>query len=123
MAASKKSIVAIAFAAIVLLGAAYRFLQILPYPMGGGNSQESPDKRFTASASDMTDCGFFSGKRSYYEFTIETGSRQVIRRIVIPEPPEGMINWRGEGTIQWAADSSRVTYSFRGTTLVLDVGP
>jgi hypothetical protein len=42
---------------------------------------------------------------------------------VIDEPAEGMIGWRDEGTIQWAADSSAVTYSFKGTQLILSVTP
>ena len=109
--------------ALLFLAAGYRFMQVLPYPMGGGQHRESPDKRFTAHAASMTDRGFFGGERHYYEFTIEADSRQRVRRLVIDEPPEGMISWRGEGTIQWAADSSAVTYGFKGTQLILTNTP
>ena len=108
---------------LLLLVAGYRFLQVLPYPMGGGQLKESPDKRFTAHALSLTNRHFFGGERRYYKFTIENDSGHRVRRIVIDEPPEGMIGWRSEGTIQWAADSSAVTYTFKGTQLILSVTP
>lgn len=110
-------------AVLLMLAAGYRFFQVLPYPMGGGQLKESPDKRFTAHASSLTDRYFFGGERSYYEFTIEAEPRQRVRHIVIDAPPEGMIGWRNQGTIQWAADSSAVTYSFGGTQLILSTKP
>jgi hypothetical protein len=116
-------IIFLVLVAVLFLAAGYRFVQVLPYPMGGGQYKESPDKRFTAHASSLTDRSFFGGERRCYEFTIETGPRQRVRRLVIDEPPEGMIGWRDEGTIQWAADSSAVTYSFKGTQLILTNTP
>ncbi|MFN2513275.1 MAG: hypothetical protein ABR568_17860 [Pyrinomonadaceae bacterium] len=117
----KNVIVVVVVLTVLLLGAAYRVVHVFPYPIGGGQHRESPDKKFTASASSMTDRFFFGGERRYFEFDIEVGSRQKIRRIVIDEPPEGMIDWRAEGSIEWAADSSSVTYSFKGTQLILSV--
>jgi hypothetical protein len=120
----KNKVIIFAVLTVLLLGAAgYRFLQVLPYPMGGGQYKESPNKQFTAHASSLTDRSFFGGERRYYEFTIEAGPRGSIRRLVIDEPPEGMIEWRDEGTIQWAADGSAVTYYFRGTQLILTSTP
>jgi hypothetical protein len=119
----KKVIIIVALAVLLLAAAGYRFLQVLPYPMGGGQYKESPNKQFTAHASSLTDRSFFGGERRYYEFTIEAGPRQRVRRLVIDEPAEGMIGWRDEGTIQWAADGSTVTYSFRGTQLILTNTP
>lgn len=120
----KKCIIILAVLFVLLLGAAgYRFVQVLPYPMGGGQYKESPDKRFTAHASSLTDRSFFGGERRYYEFSIEAGPRQRVRRLVIDEPPEGMIDWRDEGTIQWATDGSTVTYNFKGTQLILTNAP
>lgn len=119
----KKVIVILALPVILVLAAIYRFVQVLPYPMGGGQYKESPNKQFTAHASSLTDRYFFGGERRYYEFTIEAGLRQRVRRLVIDEPSEGMIGWRDEGAIQWAADSSAVTYSFRGTQLILTNKP
>jgi hypothetical protein len=119
----KKVVIIIVVAAILVLGAAYKFVQVLPYPIGGGQHRESPDKRFTAYASSLTDRYFFGGERRYYEFTIEAGPRQRVRRMVLDEPSEGMIGWRDEGTIQWAADSSSVTFTFKGTQLILNTKP
>jgi hypothetical protein len=116
-------IAVIAVPAVLLLATAYRFVQVFPYPMGGGQYRESPDKRFTAQASSLTDRSFFGSERRYYEFTIEAGPPQRVRRVVIDEPPEGMIGWREQGTIQWAADSSAVTYTFGGTQLILSTKP
>jgi hypothetical protein len=120
---NKKIIVVVVLAVLLLLAAGYRLLQVLPYPMGGGMCKESPDKRFTAHASSLTDLHYFGGVRCYYEFTIESAQRQRIRCIVIDEPPDGMIGWREEGEIQWAADSSSVTYTFKGTRLIMSVTP
>ncbi len=108
---------------MLLFGAAYRIVHVFPYPVGGGQYRESFDKKLTASVSTMADRFFFGGERHYYEFEIEAGFRQQIRRIVIDEPPEGMIDWREEGSIEWLADSSAVTYSFNSTQLILSVKP
>ena len=93
---------------------------MFPYPQGGGQHRESPDKKFSAWAASITDRFFFGGERNYYEFEIkiDAGSRGNFRRIIIDEPPEGMIDWREEGLIEWAADSSAVTYGFKGTRLI-----
>jgi len=108
---------------LLLIAAGYRFVQVMPYPQGGGRYQESPDKRFTAHASNLIDRSFFGGEKSYYEFTIQSEPQLRVRRMVIDAPPEGLIEWRDEGTIQWAADSSFVTYSFKGTQLILTNTP
>ena len=118
----KKKVI-ISLVILIALAAAYRFMQVLPYPQGGGRYRESPDKRFTAHAWNLTDCSFFGGERSYYEFRLESEPHVRVRRMVIDAPPEGMIQWRDEGTIEWAADSSSVTYSFKGTQLILSVTP
>ena len=120
----KKKVIIFTVLMVLLLGAtSYRFVQVLPYPIGGGQYKESPNKQFTAHASSLTDRSFFGGERRYYEFTIESGPRQRVRRLVIDEPPEGMVGWRDDGSIQWAADDSTVTYSFRGTQLILTNAP
>ena len=119
----KNRIIIVVSVTMLLLVVGYRIVYIFPYPIGGGQYRESPDKKFTASASSMIDRFFFGGERRYYEFEIEAGSRHQIRRMVIDEPPEGMIEWREDGSIEWQADSSSVTYSFRGTKLILSVKP
>lgn len=113
----------IGFAVLLLAAAGFRGLQVLPYPMGGGRDQKSPDGRLVAHAYSLWDRFFWGGERQYYEFSIEASPQRTLRRIVIDEPPEGVIGWREEGVIEWAADSSAVTYTFRGTRLVLSVKP
>jgi hypothetical protein len=119
----KKLITIVVVGLILLIIAGYRYWQVFPYPMGGGQIQQSPNKQFRASASTLTDRYFFGGERRYYEFLIETDPRERLRRIVIEEPPEGLIQWRGNGTIVWAADSSAVTFTFGGTQLILNIKP
>lgn len=116
-------IISLILVALLLLTAGYRAVQVLPYPMGGGQHKESPDKRFTARASSLTDRSFFGGKSHYYEFAIEADSGQRVRHLVIEGPQEGMIGWREQGTIQWAADSSAVTFTFGGTQLIMSIKP
>lgn len=121
----KLAIIAVLAALLLLLlvAAGSRFLEVFPYPMGEGQGKESPDKRFTANAFSFTDRFFWGGGRRYYQFTIEEGKRGDVRRMVIDEPPEGMIDWRYEGTIQWASDSSSVTYTFGDTQLIMQIKP
>lgn len=115
----KKTIVMLALLIMLVFAAGYRFVYVFPYPIGGGQYRESPDKKFTASASSMVDRFFFGGVRHYYKFEIEDASHRQIRRIVMDDPLEEMIEWREEGLIEWAIDSSSVTYSFNGTKLIL----
>ena len=106
--------------------------------MGDGRLIESPNKQLTASAWSFTNESYFGGKRRYYVFTIEKGpeelvaseidpweanSKRTVRRLVIHNSPEGVISWRHEGTVQWAEDSSSITYNLRDTQLTLAVKP
>jgi hypothetical protein len=116
-----KVTIPLAIIILLMLAAAYRFLQILPYPVGGGRSVESPDKKYVADAFDLTDRYFFGGEKSYYEFTIKSSVGQQLRHIVFDAPDETKISWRDEGVIQWATNSLSVTFGFKGTQLTLSV--
>jgi hypothetical protein len=116
-----KNIILLTTAALLLLAVAYRFLQILPYPMGGGRYDESPDKQYVADAYDLTDRYFLGGEKSYYEFTIKSSGGQRLRHVVLETPQETMISWRDEGAMQWTTNSSAVTFSFKGMQLILNV--
>ena len=110
--------------AFVLLGGLFRFGCMALHSVGGTRGLESPDKRFLACASDRHDAKFWGGKHNYYEFTIQTTGGQRIQYVLMDEPPQGMISTRDDDLlIQWAADSSTVTYSFKGTRLTLSVKP
>ena len=117
----KKTIVIIP--ALLLLGALARFAQVTLGSIGEGNGVESPDKRFLASAEGFHSTRFWGGTHNYYEFTIKSAAGRRIHHILMDEPPQGMISVRQDGWIQWAADSSSVTYSFKGSHLTLSVNP
>ena len=53
------------------------------------------------------------------QFAVENRARTRLRSIVIEVPREDLINWRREGLISWADDSSSVTFEFQQTSLTL----
>ncbi len=89
---------------------AYRSVQVAPYTMGSGNSEDSPNGSFTADASNMTAKDSWGNSRSYYEFTVHDRHGRVLRTIQIPEPPFPIIFRGGSGRIMWAADSTTVSF-------------
>jgi len=101
----------------------FRFVQVTLSETGEGDGAESPDKRFLAMAEAHYATRFFGGRHNYYEFKIQTSNGRPIQHIVMDEPPQGMVSPRGERLIQWAADSSSVTYALKGTKLILSVVP
>lgn len=107
---------------LVALGA-YRSMLVLISPMGGGRSLESPDKHYQATASTLSSVQFWGGERYYYEFVLEKNpndSRQVIKRLSVEPQGEKRLNWyAGQGVIEWAKDSSAVTYQFGNSQLTL----
>jgi len=89
-----------------------------PYVGAVGRAILSPDGRYMAHASTITDRGFWGDEHTYYEFAIESPQQQRIRTATIKESVDGLINWQrdvpvGDGFIQWASDSSSVTYTLR----------
>ena len=81
---------------------------------------ESPDKKYVADAFDITDCYFFSGEKSYYEFTVKSAGKR-LRHVVFDIPGKTGISWREEGIIRWATNTSSVTFTFKGSQLTLSV--
>jgi hypothetical protein len=117
----KKTVILIV--SLLLLVTLIRFVQVTLGSVGGGRSAESPDKKFLALASDFYNERFWGGTHRYYEFTIETVGGGRVHHILMDEPPQGMIEWREDGLIQWASNSSSVTYTFKGAQLTLSVSP
>jgi hypothetical protein len=109
--------------ALLVLAVLARFAQVTFGSMGEGNGVESPDKRFLAHAQSFYTTKFWGGKRNYYEFTIKSAAGRRIHHLVMDEPPQGMISVRQDDWIKWAADSSSVTYTFKGTQLTLSINP
>lgn len=107
---------------IILLGG-LRYGYVLSNSGGSGRTIESPDKRFSASAFDFHSKRFWGGTHNHYMFTVQATGGQLIQHVLMDELPQGMISWREDGLIQWAADSTSVTYSFKGIQLTLSVSP
>ena len=120
------SIITVSLVLVVVCGVAYRFLQILPYPLGGGQYLDSPNGRYEARASDMYDEDFWGRSKEWYEFEIleksYDGSRRVAKRVRM-DPLEGkpVFNMRGNNIISWSSDSSGASFAFQGVVLTLEV--
>ena len=102
----------------------WRWIQVLPYPMGGGQYQASPNGRYEAHAFDMHDEDFWGNERDYYElYVLEKASGKRIRRIRMdPIPGEPVFFMRRkQHVIAWAEDSKSVTFSFQGIELKIHV--
>jgi hypothetical protein len=96
--------------ALALGAVTYRYLQIWPYPMGGGRYEDSPNGLFTASASNLYDENFWGNSRNYYEFEVQDTNGTVLRSVQIPQPPNPVGFRGGNGRIMWAADSKSVSF-------------
>jgi hypothetical protein len=92
-------------------------------PSGGGRETVSPDKKYIARAYDYFGKGSGGGTNNYYEFSVRTAEGRPVQHIVMDEPPQGMIDWREDGLIQWTSNSSSVTYGFKGGQITLSVLP
>ena len=100
----------VAIFAAVLVGSA--LLRLTTFGEGAGQSAQSPDKKFTARAISMTRKRILGTPEYYYEFSVETGSSQILQRIEV-NPPGGIsMDWRTNGKIAWSPDNSFVTFSF-----------
>jgi hypothetical protein len=109
--------------ALLLLGVLARFVQVTIGSMGEGNGVQSPDKKFWARAEGSYTKKFWGGTHNYYEFTVESTAGQRIQHILMDEPPQGMMSVRQDGWIEWAPDSSSVTYTLKGARLTLNLKP
>lgn len=106
----------------VVVGA-YRSIQVLISPLGGGRSLASPDKQYQAAASTLAATQFWGGEHYYYKFTVEqkvADSTKNLQTLSVEPHYEKVLDWyAGEGVIEWAKDSSAVTYQFGTSQLTL----
>lgn len=116
-------IISILLALLLMVFAASRGLQVLISPIGSGRSVDSPDLHYQTTASTLSATQFWGGERHYYEFTLEkisNDSRQVLKRVRVEPRNEKLLDWySGQGVIEWASDSSAVTYQFGTSQLTL----
>ena len=122
-----KKLIPIVLVVLLLLGAAWRWIQVLPYPMGGGQYQASPDGKLVAHASDLTDKTFWGGERHYYEFAVRPKGQmrssadiKIVRMDhlpgVLPFPMRS-----DQKIILWSPDSKSVTFAFHDIELKLNL--
>ena len=84
-----------------------------PFPGdGGGQSRRSPDGKWMAYATTMTEHSALGGQRRFSELRIDTPapSPKTVRRMIIEDTAEPAMDWRIEGEVFWARKSSSVTF-------------
>jgi hypothetical protein len=109
--------------AVVSLGIGFGYLlsRPIPTPDSGGQQPVSPDGRFWAVANTYSESALLGNdKHTYSKFVIQTPppDSQVIRSVRIEDSaqslPQTSIDWREDGRVQWASNSSAVTFSYDG---------
>ena len=118
----KRVLLLLIFSALVVAVAVHRFIQIAPYPMGGGQHLESPNGKYEAHATSLYDEDFWGQSRSYYEFEIrhKENSRSIrTARIDHLAGQDPFPMREGKRIIAWSADSTEATYAFQGMELRL----
>jgi hypothetical protein len=84
-----------------------------PFPSeGGGQSRPSPDGKWVAHARTQTERSVVGGTRRFSELRIDSGgsSAQLVRRMIVEDTAEPAMDWRIEGEVFWARNSSAVTF-------------
>jgi hypothetical protein len=105
-------------AALVLL--ALLLPEASPIRNGGGQGETSPNGLCFASASSLRNLG---RRHTYYEFTVAHVAATSFKRVVMfpTENIDPMYFRHLPPIMEWAPDSSRVTFSIPGIVLKLDV--
>jgi len=109
---------------LLLLGIGIGHLLSVPGPEGGvGQYKRSPDEKWVASANTMDDGSALGPHRTYSEFLIQTAppSPRTIRSMRIEDTAVPPIDWREEGSILWATNSSTVTLKFDARQTSLEI--
>ena len=122
----KKPIRIIVYGTIVVLAVVgVRSCDVATKFSGNGGGAISPDKQFLAVGGTVEGEKFWGGKYTYYEFTIQTRTGDLVSYYKLENPPPPLADWRedGERLIQWDTNSSSVTYNFTGGHLTLSVKP
>ena len=107
------------------LAVAYRFIQIIPANVGTGESRESTDKKYQATAYDWSSESFFGKKRHWFEFKIEdTQSGQVIQKLET-DPIKGPYfgSRSSHSVVHWKDDSTEVVFTFPSIKIKMRVKP
>ena len=124
----KKILIIIAIAIILIvfvLAVAYRFIQIIPGNVGTGETRESPDKKYQATAYDWSSESFWGKTRYWFEFKIEeTQTGRVLQRIETT-PIQGPYfgSRSSHRVVRWTDDSTQVVFKFPSVDIKMRVKP
>lgn len=109
---------------LLLLGIGVGHLLSVPGPASGtGQFKRSPDGKWVAFANTL-DAGSVLGKhRSYCELMIQTAppSPRTVRRVTVEDTAIPPIDWRNEGSIVWASNSSAATFKCEARQTSLEI--
>ena len=120
----KKGIIVIA-SIVIGLAVAYRFIQILPGNVGTGETRESPDKKYQATAYDWSSESFWGTKRHWFEFKIEevTSGRTVQKLETDPIAGPYFGSRSSHRVVHWKDDSTEVIFRFPHIDISMRVEP
>jgi len=122
----KKKTIVRAVIALLLLGVVARLVWIRVPSVSCEGMVQSPDKRYVAKVSSKWRDDFWGrAPHEYQRVLVETADGRVVRRVFTDEPWTG---WPKDCSIQWATNSSSVTFTFKTeealkTHLILDISP
>ena len=82
-------------------------------PSGSGQYKRSLDEKWVAFANTLEDGSVLGAHRTYCEFMIQTvpPNPRTVRRVTMEDTAVPPIDWREEGNISWASNSSAVTFT------------
>ena len=108
----KKTVAVIATLAIIS-GIGYRWLQVLPYPIGTGEEKKSPDGRHTAHITQYYDMSIWGVSRSWVEFEITDANGDRTNFWETYPIPEAIFGSRTDTDIvHWSDDSRYARFTF-----------
>jgi hypothetical protein len=122
----KRKKLTLAIVVLLLLGVAARFVWVAMLWTSKERSSQSADKRYMAKVSSKWRTPFWGGAAyDRHDIAIVSVEGRQIRHIVLDEPSNA---WAQECSIQWATNSSSVTFVFHSeeleeTRLVVIVSP
>ena len=105
---------------LLICAAGYRYFQVLPYPIGTGESAQSPDGRYTAKITAYYDNRFWGDKSEWYEFELRDSNGEQIRFWKTDPIPFVTFGSRTETNIaHWYEDSSAVRFNLPGIEITM----
>lgn len=113
------------FATLAALVFLVLYLWTIPMQIGGGQSESSPNGEFEALASSLHEPKPFGIGNSevYYEFKVYRDRNTPFKKLVLYPSEKNSIGYFRSlpKIIQWAEDSSEVTFTIPGATLKIDM--